>query len=75
MTTIDDYMELDYKINVKPEKDFDNSEYFVASYDELNGLKGVGNTEKEAAKDLEIAKEIWFQVMLDNNEEIPLSRN
>lgn len=75
MTTINDYMELDYKINVKTEKDFDDSEYFVATYVELKGLEGIGNTEKEAAQDLETAKEIWFQVMLENNEGIPLPRN
>lgn len=74
MTTVDDYMELNYKINVKPEKDFDDREYFVAAYNELNGLEGIGNTEKESVEDLEIAKEIWFQVMLENGNEIPLPR-
>lgn len=65
-------MNLNYKLSVIPKKDFDGSEYFVAFYEELKGLEGSGDTQVEAIEDLDLAKEVWFQVMLENNNEIPL---
>lgn len=75
MKTINDYMNLDYKLSVIPKKDFDNTVYFVAMYEELKGLEGIGDTKIEAIEDLDIAKEIWFQAMLENEDEIPMPRN
>lgn len=75
MKKINDYMNLNYKMIVIPKKDFDDTEYFVAVYEELKGLEGVGETKIEAIEDLDIAKEIWFQVMLENKDEIPLPRD
>ena len=75
MKTVDDYMNLNYKLSVIPKKDFDGAEYFVAMYEELKGLEGVGDTKIEAIEDLDIAKEIWFQTMMENEDEIPMPRN
>lgn len=72
MKTVDEYMNLNYKLSVVPKKDFDGSEYFVAFYEELKGLEGTGDTKIEAIEDLDMAKEVWFQIMLENNNEIPL---
>lgn len=75
MKTVNDYMNLSYKLSVVPKKDFDESEYFVAFYEELEGLEGVGDTRSEAIEDLDIAKEIWFKISLENQFEIPLPGN
>src|SRR5690625_1216316 len=72
MKKIDKYMNLNYKLSVIPKKDFDGSEYFVAFYEELKGLEGTGDTKIGAIEDLDMAKEVWFQIMLENNNEIPL---
>lgn len=72
MKTVDEYMDLNYKLSVISKKDFDGSEYFVVFYAELKGLEGNGATMIEAIEDLDIAKEVWFQTMLENNNEIPL---
>lgn len=72
MKTVDEYMDLNYKLSVIPKKDIDGSEYFVAFYEELKGLEGTGDTMIDAIEDLDIAKEVWFQTMLENNNEIPL---
>jgi len=72
MKTVDEYMNLNYKLSVVPKKDFDGSEYFVAFYEELKGLEGTGDTKIGAIEDLDMAKEVWFQIMLENNNEIPL---
>ncbi|MCD2138757.1 type II toxin-antitoxin system HicB family antitoxin [Salinicoccus halitifaciens] len=75
MKTVDDYMNLNYKLSVSPRIDFDGTKYYVAMYEELKGLEGVGGDKIEAVEDLEIGKEIWLQTMLENGEEIPLPKN
>ncbi|MFC3420050.1 hypothetical protein ACFOLA_11220 [Salinicoccus hispanicus] len=75
MKTIDEYMKFNYRMTVVPKKDFDASEYFVAYFEELEGLEGVGDTFLDAIEDLNVAKEIWFEKMIDNGFEISLPRN
>ena len=74
MKTVEDYIQMEYKLKVVSKKDFDGSDYYVASYEELEGLEGVGNTKSEAIDDLEAAKEIWFEVSLENDFEIPMPK-
>jgi len=75
MRTVNDYMQLNYKLIVVPKKDFDGSEYFVAAFEELKGLEGTGDTLEAAIEDLNTAKEVWFEKMLGNGFEIPLPKN
>lgn len=41
------YMGLPYNMEIIPMKDYDNSIYYVARYKELDGLEGVGETQKK----------------------------
>lgn len=71
MKDLEYFMNLNYNLEVKSMRDFDDSTYFVATYKELDGLEGVGETEEEAITDLKIAKEAWFEVSLDLGVNIP----
>lgn len=71
MKSLEYYMGLNYSLEVRPMRDFDDSIYFVAKYKELDGLEGVGETEQEAINDLKIAKEGWFELSLKRGFEIP----
>ncbi|WP_017548141.1 type II toxin-antitoxin system HicB family antitoxin [Salinicoccus carnicancri] len=75
MRTVNDYMKMNYKLSVVPKQDFDASEYFVAYFEELKGLEGVGDTIEESIADLNIAKEIWFEKMLENEFDIPFPKS
>lgn len=75
MNSVNDYMTFDYTLNVTSKRDVDNSLYFVAHFEELEGLEGSGGTQGEAIEDLNTAKEIWFEKMLENGFEIPLPKS
>ncbi|WP_411843755.1 type II toxin-antitoxin system HicB family antitoxin [Salinicoccus sp. HZC-1] len=57
-----------------PKQDVDASEYFVAYFEELKGLEGIGDTLEESIEDLNAAKETWFEKMLGNRFKIPLPK-
>lgn len=69
--SISHYMNLDYTLIIESKLDFDNSLYYVARYKELDGLEGVGSTEKDAINDLLEIKEDWFKMSLNINASIP----
>lgn len=71
---LDDYMSMEYSLYTYKDLDYDYSVYFIAKYTELHGLVGMGNTEAEAVKDLEEAKEGWFMTMMELERPIPLPR-
>ncbi|MCD8796415.1 type II toxin-antitoxin system HicB family antitoxin [Mammaliicoccus sciuri] len=65
MKNIKYYMNLKYNLEINVEIDFDDSEYYVAKYKELDGLIGTGETEIEAINDLMEIKEEWFEWNLE----------
>ena len=69
--SISHYMNLDYTLITEPKLDFDNSQYFIARYKELNGLEGVGTTKEDAINDLLEVKEDWFKISLNIGASIP----
>lgn len=71
MNNLEYYMSLDYTMNIRTETDFDHSKYFIATFVELEGLEGTGNTIEAAINDLNDAKENWFKVNIDLNRNIP----
>lgn len=71
MKNVNYYYNLPYNLEIKPEFDYDGSLYFIASYQELEGLVGVGDTQVEAMKDLKEASYGWFEWMLELGEVIP----
>ncbi|QTQ09098.1 type II toxin-antitoxin system HicB family antitoxin [Macrococcoides canis] len=72
MKNLEYYMSLDYTMNIRTETDFDQSKYFIATFVELEGLEGTGNTIEAAINDLNDAKENWFKVNIDLNRNIPV---
>ncbi|QIH78143.1 hypothetical protein GTN30_05620 [Macrococcoides canis] len=72
MKNLEYYMSLDYTMNIRTETDFDQSKYFIATFVELEGLEGTGNTIEAAINDLNAAKENWFKVNIDLNRNIPV---
>lgn len=65
------YMGLKYNLEINVEIDFDDSEYYVAKYKELDGLIDTGETEIEAINDLMEIKEEWFEWNLELGKDIP----
>ncbi|MFI3377525.1 type II toxin-antitoxin system HicB family antitoxin [Mammaliicoccus sciuri] len=65
------YMGLKYNLEINVEIDFDDSEYYVARYKELDGLIGTGETEIDAINELMEIKEEWFEWNLELGREIP----
>ena len=65
------YLSLNYKVEITPDEDFDGSTYYIAKYKELDGLIGTGNSSEDALKDLEMAKEGWFDLNLELGRVIP----
>lgn len=65
------YLNLKYTVKIIPDKDFDGSIYYIAKYEELGGLVGTGDSESEALRDLEEAKEGWFELNLELGRPIP----
>ncbi|HHQ5148532.1 TPA: type II toxin-antitoxin system HicB family antitoxin [Staphylococcus aureus] len=71
MKDIKYYMNLKYNLDVSVEVDFDDSEYYIAKYKELDGLIGTGDTEFDAINELKEIKEEWFEWNLELGREIP----
>lgn len=72
MKDLNYYMNLNYTMEIKKEKDFDGvSDYYIARYKELEGLVGTGDTSKSAIDDLEEIQEDWFQMCIDMSINIP----
>ncbi|UOB21361.1 type II toxin-antitoxin system HicB family antitoxin [Macrococcus armenti] len=71
MKNLDYYMSLDYTMNIRTETDFDQSKYYIATFVELEGLEGSGDSIEAAINDLNAAKENWFKVNINLNRNIP----
>lgn len=63
---------VDYKSKIYQFKD-DSGVYWVAEYPVLSGVKGIGETQLEALKDLENNSKVHLEVMEELGMEIPFS--
>lgn len=69
MKTFDDYMKLNYRIEIVKDEAED---VFIASHPELKGCLTVGKTIDEAVMSLADAKAAWLQSALEDGYAIPL---
>ena len=65
-------MDLDYTLKVTSDLDYDGTKYFIARYEELGGLVGTGESEREAFEDLLDVKESWLELNLELGRIIPI---
>lgn len=72
MRNLEYYMNLDYTLKVSPDTDYDGTKYFIASYEELDGLVGTGESIEEAIDDLLDVKESWFELNIELGRVIPI---
>ncbi len=68
--TINDYITLPYSIVIKKINDED-SEYYFASVEELDGCMTTGETAEEAYQNIYEAMEVWIETKLAAKEEVP----
>ena len=66
MRTIDDYMSLNYRMEIVEDKE----EGFVVSYPELPGCITCGETMESAIANAQDAKKAWVQAALEEGIEI-----
>ncbi|MDW3837868.1 hypothetical protein QI336_02275 [Staphylococcus saprophyticus] len=72
MKDLNYYINLNYTMEIKKEKDFDGvTDYYIANYKELDGLVGTGDTLEAAIDDLKEIEKDWFQMCIDMNINIP----
>jgi predicted RNase H-like HicB family nuclease len=71
MTTIEDYLDLPYTIEITHDRDDEGNEGFVAEVRELPGCISQGATIEEAASRIRDAMEGWISVALEDGKDIP----
>ncbi len=69
MKSIDDYLNLPYRLEIVP--DLDEGGY-AASYPELPGCITVGETLESAVENAKDAKKAWLEAAIEEKIEIPL---
>ena len=69
MKSIDDYLNLPYRLEIVP--DLDEGGY-AASYPELPGCITVGETLESAVENAKDAKKAWLEAAIEENIEIPV---
>ena len=68
---VEDYMKLPYTIKIVHRTE-DNDNYYFATVEELEGCMSHGSTYEEAAKNIQVAMELWIESSLEHNDNIPL---
>jgi predicted RNase H-like HicB family nuclease len=68
MNSLEFYMNQKYKVEIIALPD----DTFAAELSEVPGLCAYGNTEIEALMELELVKKTAFELMIEQNKEIPL---
>lgn len=58
----------EYSIFIQYDKE---DEIFVASVPELSGCMAHGKTREEALREIEIAKNLWIECVLEDGEKVP----
>lgn len=74
MKTLDDYLELPYRIAIVHDRDEEGNEGFVAEVEELPGAISQGSTPEEAVANVYDAMAGWISVALEDGREIPEPR-
>ena len=74
MKKLEDYLGLQYSIEVVPEVTTDGSLCYMASHPELPGCMSHGDTPEEAIANLEEAKELYIKVLLEKGQQVPLPK-
>jgi predicted RNase H-like HicB family nuclease len=75
MKTLDEYLELPYRITIVHDRDEDGSEGFVAEVEELPGAISQGATPEEAVSRVYDAMAGWISFALEDGVEIPEPRD
>lgn len=71
MKTLDEYLDLPYRITIVHDRDEDGNEGFVAEVEELPGAISQGATPEEAVSGVYDAMAGWISVALEDGREIP----
>ena len=74
MTTVEDYLELPYRISLVYDEDEEGNEGWVAEVDELPGCLSQGETPDEAVANVRDAMAGWISVALEDGQRIPEPR-
>jgi antitoxin HicB len=74
MKTVDEYLDLPYRVILLPDKDEDGNEGFVAEVEELPGCYSQGRTVEEAYRNVRDAMVGWISVALADGQSIPEPR-
>lgn len=69
--TVDEYLELPYRIALTRDQDDEGNEGWVAEVEELPGCLSQGSTAEEAIANVLDAMQGWISVALEDGEEIP----
>ena len=75
MKTLDEYLELPYRITIVHDSDVDGNEGFVAEVEELPGCISQGSTPEEAVSSVYDAMASWISVALEDGLDIPEPRD
>jgi antitoxin HicB len=74
MRTVEEYLELPYRISLLHDEDEDGNAGWVAEVDELPGCLSQGETPDEAVANVRDAMEGWISVALEDGQRIPEPR-
>ena len=70
---VKDYMNLPYTIKLKLIED-ESGKYYFASVEELDGCWSDGETQEKALEHLKEAMELWLEVAIEHDNNIPLPK-
>ena len=74
MRTVEEYLQLPYRISLVRDQDADGDIAWVASIEELPGCISQGDTPEEALEMIREAMEGWIAVALEHGDAIPEPR-
>jgi antitoxin HicB len=72
MSTVEEYIDLPYKIIITADEDEDGRRGWVAEVLELPGVISQGETIEDAAESIRDAMVGWLSVAIDDGKQIPL---
>jgi antitoxin HicB len=68
---LEDYLKLEYEIELVTEETTDGGICFAASHPELPGCMTHGNTKEEALRNLDEVRQLYIRTLLKRGIEIP----
>lgn len=69
---LEHYLQLPYEIILRKEPCTDGSMCFLAYHPELSGCMSQGETQEEACQNLQEAKKLYIESLLENGQNVPL---